>query len=254
MYGLLKGKKAVVTGAAQGIGLGVAKIYAENGADVVLFDLQEDKCKVEAEKIASSTGQKCFGIGMDVSNSTKVEFAVAEAVNVLGRIDVCCNAAGILIHAPLLDMTEEQWDKIFAINTKGTFLVNRTVAREMIKTGGGKIVNFSSCSGKKPTSEEGGYCSTKSAINGFIKVAALEWGVNNINVNAICPGATDTEMVRKTFITSKEVEQEWIDKTALKRLGQVIDQARVALFLVSDLANHITGETIIVSAGEMMTQ
>jgi len=254
MYGLLKGKKAVVTGAAQGIGLGVAKIYAENGADVVLFDLQEDKCKLEAEKISAATGQKCYGLKMDVSSGKSVEEGIAQAVKLMGRIDVCCNTAGILIHAMLLEMTEEQWDKIFAINTKGTFLICRTVAREMIKGGGGKIVTFSSCSGKKPTIEEGGYCSTKSAVNGFIKVAALEWGTKGINVNAICPGATDTDMVRKTFITSKEVEQEWIDKTALKRLGQVIDQARVALFLASELANHITGETIVVSAGEMMTQ
>jgi NAD(P)-dependent dehydrogenase (short-subunit alcohol dehydrogenase family) len=254
MYGLLKGKKAVVTGAAQGIGRGVAQIYAENGADVVLFDLQEDKCKAEAAGIAAATGQKCFGVGMNVAEEASVEAGVAEAVRLLGRIDVCCNAAGILIHASLLDMTVEQWDRIFAVNVKGTFLINRTVAREMVKTGGGKIVNFSSCSGKKPTSEEGGYCSTKSAVNGFIKVAALEWGTKGINVNAVCPGATDTEMVRKTFITSKEIEREWIDKTALKRLGQIIDQARVALFLVSELADHITGETIVVSAGEMMTQ
>jgi NAD(P)-dependent dehydrogenase (short-subunit alcohol dehydrogenase family) len=254
MYGLLKGKKAIVTGGAQGIGFGVAKIYAENGADVVLFDLQAEKCIVEAKNIAEATGQRCYGISMNIADVKSVEAGINKAVELLGCLDICCNAAGILIHAPLLDMTEEQWDRIFDINMKGTFFVNRTAAREMIKTGGGKIVNFSSCSGKKPTMEEGGYCATKSAVNGFIKVAALEWGIYNINVNAICPGATDTEMIRSTFITSKEIEQEWIDKTALKRLGRIIDQARVALFLSSELADHITGETIVVSAGEMMTQ
>lgn len=256
MYGLLNGKKALVAGGAQGIGLGVAQIYAENGADVVLFDVRKDAVIKAAEKIASETGRKCVGIAVDISDEESVIEGVRRAVEELGTIDICCNAAGILIHALLLDMTIDQWDRIFNVNMKGTFLLNREVAKVMKNNGGrgGKIINFSSCSGKKPTMEEGGYCSTKSAVNGFIKVAALEWGEYNINVNAICPGATDTEMVRKTFITSPEIEQEWIDKTALKRLGKVIDQARVALFLASELSNHITGETIVVSAGEMMTQ
>jgi NAD(P)-dependent dehydrogenase (short-subunit alcohol dehydrogenase family) len=137
---------------------------------------------------------------------------------------------------------------------KGAFLVTQAAAKVMIAQKSGKIVHVSSCSGKKPTPDEAGYCATKSALNGFIKVCALELGEFGINVNAICPGATDTEMVRKTFITSAEIEQEWIDKTALKRLGTVEDQAKVALFLSSTLADHITGEAIIVSAGEMMSQ
>ena len=118
----------------------------------------------------------------------------------------------------------------------------------------GKIVLISSCSGKKPTREEAAYCASKSGINGFMKVCALELGEFGINVNAVLPGATDTEMTRKNFLTSPAVEQEWIDKTALKRLGTPEDQARAVLFLSSPLADHITGESLIVSAGELMTQ
>ena len=254
MYGLLKGKKALVTGAAQGIGKAVAKIYAENGADVVLCDINEEKVTATAQEISEATGQKCIGMKMDVTKKADAEAAVETAVRELGRLDVLCNSAGILIHALMVDMTEAQWDKIFAVNMKGAFLITQAAAKVMMAQRSGKIVLVSSCSGKKPTREEAGYCSTKSGINGFTKVCALELGEYGINVNAICPGATDTEMVRGTFLTSPEIEREWIDKTALKRLGTVLDQARVALFLSSELADHITGEAIIVSAGELMSQ
>lgn len=254
MFGLMTGKKTLVTGAAQGIGKAVALIYAQNGADVMLCDVNEEKVQSAAREIAEATGQQCIGMKMDITSLADVNAVVQAAVDTLGRLDVLCNSAGILIHAKMVDMSEDAWDKIFAVNMKGAFLITQAAAKVMIAQNGGKIVHVSSCSGKKPTPEEAGYCAAKSALNGFVKVCALELGVHHINVNAICPGATDTEMVRKTFITSPEIEQEWIEKTALKRLGTVEDQAKAALFLSSPLADHITGEAIIVSAGEMMTQ
>lgn len=254
MYGLLKGKKALVTGAAQGIGKGVARLYAEEGADVLLCDINLEKVSAAAKEISDATGRKCAGFAMDITKQADSEAAVAKAVSELGGLDVVCNSAGILIHAKLLDMTEAQWEKIMAVNLKGTFLITQAAGKVMAAQKHGKIVLVSSCSGKKPTPEEAGYCATKSGINGFLKVAALELGEFGVNVNAICPGATDTEMVRSTFLTSPEIEQEWIDKTALKRLGTVLDQARAVLFLSSELSDHITGEAIIVSAGELMSQ
>ncbi len=254
MFGLMTGKKAIVTGAAQGIGKAVALIYAQNGADVLLCDVNEEKVTAAAREVSEATGQKCVGIKMDITSKADTEAVVERAVAEFGRLDVLCNSAGILIHAKMVDMTQAQWEKIFAVNMTGAFLITQAAAKVMMAQKGGKIVHVSSCSGKKPTPEEAGYCSTKSALNGFVKVCALELGEYGINVNAICPGATDTEMVRSTFITSPEIEQEWIDKTALKRLGTVEDQAKAVLFLSSTLADHITGEAIIVSAGEMMSQ
>lgn len=254
MYGLVNEKTALVTGAAQGIGKAVALIYAQNGADVVLCDLNEERVKEAAKEIADETGRKCIGVKMDISDSKDVEAAVAEATKAFGRIDIMCNSAGILIHSKMIDMQEEQWDRIFDINMKGAFLITQAAAKAMMKQKCGKIVHISSCSGKKPTMDEAAYCSTKSALNGFVKVCALELGEYGINVNAVCPGATDTEMVRKNFLTSKAIEQEWIDKTALKKLGTVEDQAKAVLFLSSTLADHITGEALIVSAGELMSQ
>lgn len=254
MYGLLNKKKAIVTGGAQGIGYAVARIYAENGADAVIADLNIELATQAAKKLTKETGQQIHACVCNVADRASVEAMVAFAKERLGRIDVVCHSAGICPHAEILDMDVELWDKIFAVNVRGTFLVNQAAARVMKEQGGGKIVDISSCSAKKPTFEEAGYCASKGAIGAFIRVAALELGKYKINVNAVCPGATDTQMVRTTFLTSPEVEKEWIEKTALKRLGRPIDQARVVLFLSSELADHITGESIICSAGELMGQ
>ena len=254
MVKLLEGKKAIVTGAAQGIGFGIALEFARHGCDVLCCDVNEPAVAASAQKIARDTGRTIVGMRADVTRRGDVEAVVARAVAVFGRIDILMNNAGILIHAPMLEMKEEDWDRIFSINVKGCFLFAQAVGKQMVKQGGGRIINMSSCSARKATPEEGAYCATKAAILGLNRVLALELGVHGINVNAICPGATDTEMVRRTFLTSPEIEQEWIDKTALKRLGTPRDQARVAVFLASELSTHITGEALVVSAGEMMSQ
>jgi len=251
---LIKGKIAIVTGAAQGIGKSIAGMYSQNGATVFLCDLQEDKVKAAASEIEKDTGFKSFGIKLDVSRKSDVEAAVKQVIDKCGRIDILVNNAAILKEELLLLMEEKDWDKVFEVNVKGTFLMTQAVGKIMKQQKYGKIINMSSCSGKKPTWKEAAYCSTKSAIIGLTRVTALELGLDGITCNAICPGATDTEMVRSNFLTSPEVEQEWIEKTALKKLGKPEDQAKVALFLASELADHITGEALIVSAGEIMGQ
>jgi NAD(P)-dependent dehydrogenase (short-subunit alcohol dehydrogenase family) len=207
-----------------------------------------------AGKIARETGRTVVGVHADVTKRLDVEAVVNRAITLFGRIDILMNNAGVLIHAPVLEMNEADWDRLFAINVKGIFLFAQAVGRQMVKQGGGRIINMSSCSGKKATTNEAAYCATKAAILGLNRVLALELGPHGINVNAICPGVTDTQMVRSTFLTSPEVEREWIEKTALKRLGTPEDQARVAVFLASELSAHITGEALVVSAGEMMSQ
>ena len=251
---LLKNKVAIVTGAAQGIGRAIAKLFSENGAIVVMCDMLEDKLISAADEIFAATGMETMALKVDVTKKDDIEAAVGKVFDAYGRIDILVNNAGILKHALILDMAERDWDRVFEVNVKGTFLFTQMVGKIMKKQGSGKIVNVSSCSGKKPTMEEGAYCASKSAIIGLTRVTALELGVYGVNCNAICPGATDTDMVRTTFITSPEIEKEWIDKTALKRLGTPEDQARVALFLASELSDHMTGEALIVSAGEIMGQ
>ncbi len=251
---LLKDKVAIVTGAAQGIGKSIASLFSENGAKVILCDVLEEAGKSAAAEIKAALGNETEFIKLDITKKKDIEAVCESALERFGRIDVLVNNAGILKHALIVDMTEEDWDAIFKVNVKGTFLFTQAVGKIMIKQKSGKIINISSCSGKKPTMEEAAYCASKSAIIGLTRVTALELGRYGINCNAICPGATDTEMVRKTFLTSPETEQQWIDKTALKRLGKPEDIAKVALFLASELSDHITGEAIIVSAGELMSQ
>jgi 3-oxoacyl-[acyl-carrier protein] reductase len=254
MVKLLEGKSAIVTGAAQGIGFAVALEFARHGCSILGCDVHGDQMAAAAEKIARETGRTVVGAHADVTKKKDVETVVSRAVTLFGRIDILMNNAGILIHAPVLEMKEEDWDRIFAVNVKGYFLFAQAAGRQMVKQGGGRIINMSSCSAKKATPDEAAYCATKAAILGLNRVLALELGPHGINVNAICPGATDTEMVRSTFLTSPEIEREWIDKTALKRLGTPEDQARVAVFLASELSSHVTGEALVVSAGEMMSQ
>lgn len=251
---LLQDKIAIITGAAQGIGKAIAKMYSENGAVVVLVDLQQDKVVETADEIQRITGNKTVGMAVNITRKSEVEAVVEKIVEMFGRIDILVNNAGIVKHALILEMDENDWDRIFEVNVKGTFLFTQAVGRIMVNQKKGKIVNISSCSGKKPTLEEAAYCASKSAVIGFTRVAALELGTYGINCNAICPGATDSVMLRSTIVTSPEIEREWVEKTALKKLGQPEDQAKVAVFLASPLSDHITGEALIVSAGEIMGQ
>jgi NAD(P)-dependent dehydrogenase (short-subunit alcohol dehydrogenase family) len=254
MTKLLESKSAIITGAARGIGYAIAWEMAIHGCDVLGVDLQASSIEDAAKKIADRTGQKSIGMCANVTRREEVEAVVNRALEEFGKIDILVNNAGVYMHVPMLEMKEEDWDYIFEVNVKGFFLFAQAVGRQMAKQEQGKIINISSCTGKKAAAGEGAYSATKAAILGMNRVLALELGPCGINVNAILPGVTDTEMVRNAFLTSPEIEKEWIEKTALKRLGKPRDQAKVAIFLASELSDHITGEALIVSAGEMMSQ
>jgi len=249
---LLDKKVAIVTGGAQGIGRAISEVFCKEGANVIIADINIGKSMELSNFLTEKFGKECIGIKVDVSKRDDVENMVRSTVERFGKIDILVNNAGILIENFILDITEDEWDKIHDINLKGTFLCSQVVAKEMIKQKKGKIISISTCSAKKPTLKQAAYSASKAGIIGFNRVLALELGRYGINCNTILPGATDTEMVRSTFITSPEIEMEWIEKTALKRLGKPVDQANVALFLASYLSDHITGESIIVSAGEVM--
>ncbi len=251
---LLKDKTAMVTGGARGIGKAICHLYCEEGADIILGDIDIDGAKKTAKELENLFHRKCVAIKLDISNRRNVEAVTEEAINIFGKVDILVNNAGILIEEFIIDMKEEQWDRLMDVNLKGTYLCSQAVGRHMINQKSGKIIIISSCSAKKPTLKEAAYSVSKAGVLGFNRVMAAEFGPYGINCNAILPGATDTEMVRKTFLTSPAIENEWIEKTALKRLGKPEDVARVAVFLASELSDHITGEGIVVSAGEMMSQ
>lgn len=252
---LLGGKFAIITGGASGIGEAIATVFAEHGAHVVIADLQLDAATTVCHAIQRSTGAQALAIEVSVSNKPQVDAAVDQAVQVFGRIDILVNCAGMLKPRLFVDFPEAEWDAIFAVNVKGTFLFSQAVARQMIKQGaGGSIINISSASGMKADREESAYCASKSAVNGLTRCMALELGAFGIRVNGICPGATDTKMLRDLCADIPGLFDELKAKTVLGRIAMPRDQANVALFLASDLSAHVTGESLIVSGGELMGQ
>jgi NAD(P)-dependent dehydrogenase (short-subunit alcohol dehydrogenase family) len=257
---LLKNKIAIVTGASQGIGKAIAKKFSEHGAITVLCSRNIEKLKIVSEEIEKITGNKTVAIGVDVSKKDEVDNVVKKVVELYSRIDILVNNASIQEFAPFLEMAEDFWDRHFDINVKGTFLFSQAVAKVMINKGGCRIINLSSDSGVAPIppKETAAYCATKSAIIGLTRCIAKELGRYNIYCNAICPGAIfDTGMYEhyaNTEGVGKGRLQLDIDATALGRIGYSKDVADVALFFASDLSSFVTGERLLVTGGDTMTQ
>jgi NAD(P)-dependent dehydrogenase (short-subunit alcohol dehydrogenase family) len=255
---LLEGKVAVVTGAAQGIGKGIATTLAAEGAVVVLTDIQEQKVGETAAEVHQKTGGTTRSYRLDVADGAEIQTVVAGIDKEFGRIDVLVNNAGVQEWVPFLEMSEEMWDRHQAVNIKGTFLLSQAVARIMVRQGGGKIINIASDSGVAPTPEGGAaYCASKSAIIGLTRVIAKELGRHKVYCNAICPGTINTPMTERFLRATlqKENSLEAMAKpAALKRVGEPEDVARVALFLACHLSDFVTGEHLLVTGGDIMSQ
>lgn len=255
MVRLLEDKVAIVTGAAQGIGRAIAETMAEHGADVVLADIQLGKAQAVAEGIEGNTDRRALAVHVDVTQKASVEAMLDTTLAEYGCVDILVNNAAILRPRLVVGFPEEDWDATFAVNVKGVFLCSQAVVKQMIVQGaGGAIINIASCAGKKADSRHAAYSSSKAAVMGFTRVLALEVGLYDIRVNGINPGATDTEMLRRVCAAVPGLFEQLKNRTVLGRIATPKDQANVAVFLASDLAGHITGETLIVSGGEMMGQ
>ena len=251
--GLLEGKVALITGAARGIGRAIAEVYAEHGAKVAIGDLRLEECKQVVKGINALHPDSAIAVDLDVTVPKTITRAVEETVAAFGELNILVNDAGI--HRPhyIIDFPVEDWDLVYSINVRGTFLCTQAAAIQMIKQGkGGCIINIASASGKKPDPQGAAYCSSKSAIIGFTRVAALEFGKYRIRANAILPGATNTEMLQGLIRDVPGLIEELVDKTPMGRMAEPRDQANAAVFLASDLASHITGDAIVVSGGEFM--
>jgi NAD(P)-dependent dehydrogenase (short-subunit alcohol dehydrogenase family) len=250
---LLKNKTALITGAAQGIGLAISESFAEHGANVFMTDIQEELVQSEAARIAKAFGRQVTGWRMDVTQKEEVVAAIQVLVEQLGGLDILVNNAGMLKPYPFVEYPEEIWDKVFAINVKGTYLCSQAAAKLMIEQGrGGSILIISSASGKKPDMEGSAYCASKSAQIGLMRVLALELGKHGIRANAILPGATDTELLRNLFTQVQGLKELLESRTPLGKMALPRDQADAAVFLSSDLASHISGAQLVVSGGEFM--
>jgi NAD(P)-dependent dehydrogenase (short-subunit alcohol dehydrogenase family) len=253
---LLQGKTAIVTGGSQGIGKAVARSFASHGAAVVICSRDLAKSQAAADEILRETGKRIDALQADVARTQDVRRVVDTVMARYGRIDILVNNAGIQEYSPFLEMEEAMWDLHFAVNVKGAFLFSQAVARRMVERGGCKIINMSSDSGVSPVPQRAAaYCSSKSALIGLTRCIAKDLGPYGIYCNAICPGGIEnTGMMERYHLSFEGKDEEDAELAALKRLGQPEDVANVALFLASHLSDHVTGEHLLVTGGDIMSQ
>jgi 3-oxoacyl-[acyl-carrier protein] reductase len=246
---LIQDKVAIVTGAAAGIGAGVAQLFAEGGAHVFLVDLDGAQVRKVAAAIQAKGGS-AFAFEADAGNREGMAKVVDDAVARFGRIDVLINNAGVYPRQPFLEMTEEQWDTMQDINLKSVFHCTKLVMPHMVKQRSGAVVNISSVTFFTGLAHLTHYIASKGAIIGFTRALAREMGVHNVRVNCITPGAIETEGERK--LMSKEESDTFMDAQSLKRRITPLDLARVCLFLSTELSDAMTGQTLNVDGGWIM--
>ncbi|MFA9405591.1 MAG: 3-oxoacyl-[acyl-carrier-protein] reductase [Anaerolineales bacterium] len=245
----LKNKVAVITGAAQGIGRAIATTLAQQGANVVVSDIQLEKAETTAKEIMAETGQKVIAVHADVVDSASVKAMIDRTIDEFERIDILVNNAGTTRDGLIMRMKEVDWDLVLNINLKGTFNCSKAVVRPMMKQHYGRIVNITSVSGLIGQVGQTNYSASKAGIIGFTKALAREVGSRKITVNAIAPGLVKTAL---TIDLPQELKDMFIEMTPLGRYGEPEDIANAVAFLVSDEASYITGHVLSVDGGMAM--
>ncbi|GAB3055959.1 SDR family NAD(P)-dependent oxidoreductase [Virgibacillus ainsalahensis] len=250
-FPVLENKVAIITGAAMGMGKATAKLFADAKAKVVVADLSEEKGKETVAEIEADGGTAHF-VQVDISKSDQVQNMIKETVEKYGRLDVAVNNAALTPDdKPASEFNEDYWDKLMAIDLKGTALCMKYELQQMIEQGdGGSIVNISSVSGFRPQPNNIAYVAAKHGVVGMTKVAAMENGDKNIRVNTVAPGAIDTPMLRGALEQFGYTAEEYAPQLSLlNRFGQAEEIAEASLWLASDQASYITGTTIHADAG-----
>jgi 3-oxoacyl-[acyl-carrier protein] reductase len=243
---LLEGKTVIITGAARGIGKGIAEVFAKQGANIAFTYInQEDQAKALEDELLAN-GSKVKGYKSDASDFNATQQLVADVIDDFGSVDVLVNNAGITKDGLLMRMTEEDFDNVMDVNMKSVFNMTKAVLRPMLNQRKGSIINMSSVVGVKGNAGQANYSASKAAINGFTKSTALELGSRNIRCNSIAPGFIETEM---TKALEEDQIQEWRNAIPLKRGGTTDDIANATLFLASDMSSYVTGQVLHVCGG-----
>ncbi len=247
------GRVALVTGASRGIGRAIALGLAQAGFNVVLNDIARQQAALDAVKAEiTAAGRRCWSFTADVSNRTEVRAMADAAIAAAGHIDALVNNAGILIPNTVEVLQEDQWDAVMDVNAKGTFLVTQALLAHMRARKYGRIVNIASIGGKHGAPEQAHYSASKAAVMGFTRVLAQEVGVDGITANCICPGIIVTDMGRTNLADQANVDR-WVGVTALRRLGQPEDVAGPVCFLASDASAFVTGQSLNVCGGIVLS-
>ena len=244
----LKGKVALVTGGAQGIGKAIAARLAQEEADVVIADVNIDLAQTVLAEM-KSCGATAVAFKVDVSDSSQVEELIKKVMERFSTLDILVNNAGVTKDALLIRTTEEDWDQVIKVNLRGAFNLTKRVAKVMIKQKSGRIVNITSVIGLMGNVGQASYAASKAGLVGLTKSAAKELAGRGITVNAVAPGYIQTAMTEKLPQTTKDA---FLNLIPLKRMGAPKDVANLVAFLVSDQANYITGQVICVDGGLLM--
>jgi NAD(P)-dependent dehydrogenase (short-subunit alcohol dehydrogenase family) len=247
----LSGKVAIITGAASGIGRAAALLFASEGAAVVITDVNEAGGRAVAAEIAKSGGRSAFESG-DVTRAADCKRVVDRSMHEFGGVHILFNNAGIIRRASVVELSEADYDRVMAVNVKGVFLMSREAIPLMEKNGGGSIINAASGWGLAGGPRAAVYCASKGAVVLLTKAMAIDHGPQKIRVNCICPGDTDTAMLRHEAEQLGEPSSQFLAdarKRPLGRVGKPEEIAHAALYLASDAASFVTGTALVVDGG-----
>jgi len=244
----LKNKVALITGGARGIGRAIGIVFAKEGADIVVADVNQETAQQTASEI-EALGVKVLALEMDVTNFEKVEEGINKILDKMGKVDILVNNAGITKDNLLLRMSPADWDAVINVNLKGTFNCIKAVSRPMIKQRSGKIISIASIIGLMGNPGQANYAASKAGIIALTKTVAKELASRNINANAVAPGFIQTAMTDKL---PEEIKKKMLEAIPLAKLGTPEDVANVCLFLASEESSYITGQTITIDGGMVM--
>jgi 3-oxoacyl-[acyl-carrier protein] reductase len=250
--GRFDGRVAIVTGSARGIGAGIARRFAEEGASVAVLDLDESQAAATAAELPVQGDARAVGIGCNVSDSASVDAGVARVIEELGGVHILVNNAGITRDNLLFKLSEDDWDSVMNVHLKGAFLMSKAVQKTFVDQKYGKILGLSSVSANGNRGQAN-YSAAKAGVQGFTRTLALELGKFGVNVNAIAPGFIATEMTddtaRRLGLDVEDFRAMNAEANPVKRVGHPEDIAAAAAFLCSDEASYITGQTLYVDGG-----
>jgi 2-deoxy-D-gluconate 3-dehydrogenase len=244
---VLKDRVAVVTGAAQGIGLAVARAFAAAGARLVLWD-REASVLAEAAKKVAEEGAQCITAAVDVTDRASLGRAADDAHRRMGSLDILFNSAGVNVHKDALELTEKEWDFVLDVNLKGLFFCCQVVGAKMVEARRGKIINMSSTFGVVGFPQRVAYCASKGGVTQVTRALAVEWAPFGVNVNAIAPAAVRTPAREKLFADPKFMAN-LLQRTPLGRVAEPADVAGAALFLAGPHSDYVTGHILMVDGG-----